>query len=212
MATTLDRAIYLIDTKLGKDRLALDEKLTTPYKEYANDVSKHFFALENEGKICVTTYAQFGYWCFRFGMEFPDYFEYIICDEPQNLVVFSEMGQKEINDIPCHKWARWAIGRSVWTRKSNVIGITATPEPLERLHLPMNDIPIDRTNLHHYTETSVKKYASLKSVLETLNPGQRGGIYITNIDPMKEAETLLRARGHNPLLLWSLKNPDHKLT
>ena len=212
LASSFDRAIYLIDTKLGKDRLALNKKLTTPYKEYADDVSKHFFALENEGKICVTTYAQFGYWCFRFGMEFPDYFEYIICDEPQNLVAFSEMGQKEKSDIPCHKWARWAIGRAVWTGKSYVIGITATPELLERLRLPMNDIPIDRTNLHHYTEKCVRKYASLESVLETLNPNQRGGIYITNITPMIEKEALLRARGHNPLLLWSLKNTDHKLS
>ena len=212
LATTFDRAIYLIDTKLGKDRLALDTRLTTPYKEYADDVRRNFFALDNEGKICVTTYAQFGYWCFRFGMEFPDYFEYIICDEPQNLVVFSEMGQQNINDIPCHKWARWAIGRAVWTGKSHVIGITATPDPLERLKLPMNSIPIDKTNLHHYTEKSIKKYASLESVLETLTPNQNGGIYITNIDPMEEHAKLLRAHGHNPLLLWSMKNEEHKLS
>jgi len=212
MASSFDRAIYLIDTKLGKDRLSKEEKLTIPYKEYANDVSKHFFALENEGKLCVTTYAQFGLWCYRWGMEFPDYFEYIICDEPQNLVNFSEIGQKDPEAIHVHRCARIAICRAVRNGLSCVVGITATSEPLKKLGIPMKTIPIDKTNLHHYTEKQVNSYASIQSALENIQIGQRGGIYIKHIKPLKKAEEFLRARGHNPLMLWSLSNEDHPLS
>ena len=212
LASSFDRAIYLIDTKLGKDRLSKEEKLTVPYKEYANDVSKHFFALENEGKICVTTYAQFGLWCYRFGLDLPDYFEYIICDEPQNLVNFSEIGQKDPDAIHVHRCARTAICRAVRNGLSCVVGITATSEPLKKLGIPMKTIPIDKTNLHHYTEREVNSYASFSSVLESIQIGQHGGIYVKHIRQLKEAGEILRARGHNPLMLWSLSNEDHPLS
>lgn len=212
MASSFDRAIYLIDTRLGKDRLAIDEKLTTPHKAYADNVSKHYFSVENDGKLCVTTYAQFGYWCYRFGLDFPDYFEYIICDEPQNLVNFSEIGQKDPEAIHAHKCARIAICRAVRACFSYVIGITATPEPLKKLGVPMNDIPIDRTNLHHYVEKRKILYASQQSALDSIQLGQRGGIYIKHVEPIIRAGDILKARGHNPLMLWSLKYEKHPLS
>ena len=56
--------------------------------------SKVLELYEDDDKVCVTTYAQFGYWC----AQYPNYaenYEYIICDEPQNLVNFSEIGKNE---------------------------------------------------------------------------------------------------------------------
>lgn len=212
LASSFDRAIYLIDTRLGKDRLALDTRLTTPHKTYADNVSRHYFSVENDGKLCITTYAQFGYWCYRFGLNFPDYFEYIICDEPQNLVNFSEIGQKDPEAIHTHKCARIAICRAVWVGLSYVIGITATPAPLTKLGIPMKDIPIDRTNLHHYVEKRAVPYASFQSALDSIQLGQRGGIYIKHVEPIISAGDILRARGHNPLMLWSLKYEKHPLS
>lgn len=212
LASSFDRAIYLIDTKLGKDRLAKEEKLTVPYKEYANDVSKHFFSLENEGKLCVTTYAQFGIWCYRFGLDFPDYFEYIICDEPQNLVNFSEIGQKDPNSIHTHRCARIAICRAVNMGLSYVVGITATPNPLKKLGIKLMDIPIEETNLHHYTEKQVIPYANFDSALMSIQPGQKGGIYNKHVKPLIKAGDYLRAHGYNPLMLWSLSNTDYPLS
>lgn len=153
LASSLDKAIYLIDTKLGKDRLAKDDKLTTPYYGYDDDVDYgHFFGLDTDGKLCVTTYAQFGFWCAKHSIDFPSFFEYIICDEPQNLVNFSKIGCKKKTDINFHCIAKTAIERACWMEYGKVIGITATPKPLEELSIIPNFIPIDRSNLHHYTE------------------------------------------------------------
>lgn len=213
LASSLDKAIYLIDTKLGKDRLAKDEKLTTPYYGYAEDVDYgHYFGLDSDGKLCVTTYAQFGFWCANHGIDFPSFYEYIICDEPQNLVNFSEIGCKSKADTNYHRIARTAIDRACWMGDAYVIGITATPKPLAKLSAIPMLIPVDRTNLRHYTETQTISYASFQSALESIKVGQRGGIYIKHIQPIIKAGDFLRARGFNPLMLWSTENKDHPLS
>lgn len=213
LASSLDKAIYLIDTKLGKDRLAKDEKLTTPYSDYAEEVDYgHYFRLDTDGKLCVTTYAQFGFWCANYGIDFPSFYEYIICDEPQNLVNFSEIGCKSKKDINYHRIAREAIDRACWMGDTYVIGITATPKPLEKLSALPKFIPIDKTNLRHYTEAKTIPYASLQSALESIRVGQRGGIYIKHIRDIEKAGMFLRARGFNPLMLWSTSNEDHPLS
>lgn len=213
LASKLDKAIYLIDTKLGKDRLGMDSRLTTPYVGYADDVDyAHLFGLETDGKLCVTTYAQFGFWCYRFGRDFTDHYEYIICDEPQNLINFSEIGKKKPTDIPTHRIAREAIDRACWIEKSIVVGITATPEPLNKLSALRKTIPIDRTNLHHYTEKKIIPYASFNSLLENIELGQKGGIYIQHVQPIIRAGKILKARGFNPLMLWSTEYEKTPLT
>lgn len=215
LASNLDKAIYLIDTKLGKDRLITQksDEMILPYVGYADDVDyAHLFALENEGKLCVTTYAQFGYWCYRFGADFPSYYEYIICDEPQNLINFSEIGKKYATDIPTHSFARQAIDRACWMGDAYVIGITATPEPLNKLSALKKFIPVDKTNLHHYIETQTIPYASINSLLENIELGQKGGIYIQHVQPIIRAGKILKARGFNPLMLWSTDYEKNPLT
>lgn len=97
-----------------------------------------------------------------------------------------------------------AICRAVWCAKTCIVGITATPKPLEKLGVPLLPIPIDRTNLHHYAEGQVIPYASLPAILADIKPGQRGGIYIKHVQSLIKAGDYLRERGHNPLMLWSL--------
>ncbi len=213
LASKLDKAIYLIDTKLGKDRLGLDKRLTTPYIGYADDVDyAHLFRLDTDGKLCVTTYAQFGYWCHRFGFDFADHYEYIICDEPQNLVAFSKIPKKNKSDIPTHRIAIDAINRASWIGDTYVVGITATPEPLEELSAIKKRIPVDTTNLHHYTEKQVVPFANLDTALDSIELGQRGGIYIKHVQPIIRAGNILRVRGHNPLMLWSTDYEKNPLT
>ena len=144
-------------------------------------------------KVCVSTYAQFGAWC----MKHPDFeqnFEYIICDEPQNLVNFSEIGkyrEGEI-DIPVHKIARAAICDAVNRSNVMVVGITATPKPLEKLACELYEVPIDRTNLRHFTENKQIPYASIDSALAHIEMGMRGGIYMTRVRPMISIGNRLR--------------------
>lgn len=213
LASKLDKAIYLIDTKLGKDRLGLDKRLVTPYVGYADEVDySHLFRLDTDGKLCVTTYAQFGYWCHRFGIDFANNYEYIICDEPQNLVNFSEIGLKKKTDIPTHRIAREAIDKACWMGDTYVIGITATPKPLEKLSAMKKFIPVEKTNLHHYIEKQTVPYASINSLLENIELGQKGGIYMQHVQQIIRSGKILEARGFNPLMLWSTDYEKNPLT
>ena len=67
-----------------------------------------------------------------------------MCDEPQNLVNFSEIGKWRPGevDIDVHKCARRAICDAVNCGKVMVTGITATPKPLEKLACDLKCVPI----------------------------------------------------------------------
>ena len=203
LASAPKKAIYLIDTKLGKDRLSRESGLTMPCYFYPDAIDKHFGFFENDNKVAVTTYAQFGYWCSCYN-NFAERFEYIICDEPHNLVLFSEMGKKLGQNIDVHKMARSAICDAVNNGNVMVVGISATPKPLEKLACKLKDIPIDRSDLRHYTEREIIPYASINSILTQIPTGRRGGLYVKHVQPMIRFGNILRERGFKPLLIWSL--------
>ena len=196
LASKLDKAIYLIDTKLGKDRLSLDSRLTTPYVGYADDVDyAHLFGLETDGKLCVTTYAQFGFWCYRFGRDFTDHYEYIICDEPQNLINFSEIGKKKPTDIPTHRIAREAIDRACWMGDSYVVGITATPEPLNKLGALKTLFPLIKQTFITTQRRKLSLTRVLIPCLRTLNSDKEVGFIYSMFSHLSGQERLLRREG-----------------
>ena len=164
-------------------------------------------------RVCVTTYAQFGSWCKRYP-RFEERYEHILCDEPQNLVNFSEIGKykKDEVDINLHKIARAAICDAVNRGNVTVTGITATPKPLEKLKCGLFCVPIDRTDLRHFVEGNVIHYTNLDTVLGEIKLGMRGGIYMKRVKPMIALGEELRQRGHNPLMLWSLSNEEYPLS
>ena len=203
MASSPKKAIYLIDTRIGKERLSLLPELTTPYYAYPESIARRDGFFEDDDKVAVTTHAQFGYWCSRYPA-FAERFEYIICDEPHNLVLFSEMGTKDKSDIPVHKYARANICAAVRNGNVVVVAISATPKPLEKLECELKDIPIDRTDLRQYDEKEIIRYARIEDVLVSVPLGKRGGLYVKHVQPMKKYAEILRARGFNPLLIWSL--------
>ena len=203
LASAPRKAIYLIDTRLGKDRLSHEEGLIAPCHFYSGSIANNDGFFEGDKKIAVTTYAQFGYWCTCYN-NFAERFEYIICDEPHNLVLFSEMGNKYGQSGDIHKVARSAICDAVKRGNVMVVGISATPKPLEKLDCELKDIPIDRSELHHYTEKTIIPYASINSILTQIPLGKRGGLYVKHVQPMLRFGDILRERGFNPLLLWSL--------
>jgi len=211
LASSPKKAIYLIDTRLGKERLGLLPELTTPYVCYSEAIANDSGFFENDKEVVVTTYAQFGVWCDRYP-GFAEKYEYIICDEPHNLVLFSEMGQKDKRDIPYHKIARAAIEAAVNNGNVIVVAISATPKALMKLACPLKEIPIDKSDLRHYTEKNTIPYARIEDALEAVPLGQRGGLYVKHVGPMKKFAEILRGRGFNPLMIWSENNKDHILT
>lgn len=211
LASSPRKAIYLIDTRIGMERLSQNSQLTTPSFAYDEAIIENFGFFENDGKIAVTTYAKFGYWC-ALHPNFALRYEYIICDEPHNLVLFSQIGTDRPSEIDAHKEARRAICDAVNSGKVTVVGISATPKPLEKLDCPLKSIPIDRENLHHYTERETVQYGNIDVLLNEIPLGKRGGLYVKHVRPMKKYAEILRARGLNPLMIWSDKSEKHILS
>lgn len=216
LASAPRRAIYLIDTHLGNERLAQHNKkeLAMPSPFYAESIALSDSSWADDvSRVCVTTYAQFGSWCRQYP-RFEERYEHILCDEPQNLVNFSEIGKwtSDEVDVNLHKIARQAICDAVNRGNVTVTGITATPKPLQKLKCDLYCVPIDRSNLRHFTENHEIHYSDLNAILDKIKLGMRGGIYMARIKQMKPVGKLLRERGHNPLMLWSLSNKDHPLS
>ena len=200
MASHPYKALYLIDTKNGCQRIANEKGLTLPChyygEEIANEKKLHEF---DKNKVVVTTYAKFGVWCSQYP-NFADHFEVIFCDEVHNLVQFASFSD-EGNFTAV---ARDSICAAVKRGRTLFVGITATPDFLSSLRCPQYFVPVDASQLRHYTEENVIHYASINQLLRNLSPNQCGAIYVSRVTQMIEFERIARECGHSPICLWSL--------
>lgn len=210
LASSPKKAIYLIDTRIGKERLSRENKMASACVFIDDPEKNNLVYLPNDEKIVVMTYALFGLCCSQIP-NFAAQFEVIICDEPQNLVLFSKIGTKNATDIPFHKIARSHICETVRNGKVLVVAITATPKPLEELDCELKSIRIDRTDLRKYEERQIIHYARPEDVLNAIPLGKRGGLYVKHITPLVRYADILRDRGFHPLMLWSTTNSAHPL-
>ena len=210
LASSPYKALYLIDTISGCQRVANDEsrKLSNPCVFYDTDIVKGGFDFEfDKSKVVVTTYAKFGVWCSLYP-DFCDHFEVIVCDEVHNLVQFAAFGDQ----FNFTATARDRICAAIRRGKTLFVGITATPEYLTKLRCPQYFVPLDISRLHHYTENKVVRYASIRQLLRNLPPHLRGAIYVTRVTTMIELEQIARECGFNPICLWSLSHKEHRMT
>ena len=208
LASSPRKALYLIDTRNGCERLSQEEKLTTPYMWYPETIARNGFNAEAiEDKVVVATYARFGMWVSQFP-NFADNFEIIICDEAHNLVQFAAFSpEPNVASI-----ARNAIRDAVIKGKTKVIAITATPDFLKRLKCPKKEIYVDKIRLRHYTEKQIVRYASINQLIELIPTNMIGGLYVSRVSQMLTFETHARECGRNPICVWSLSNTDHLMT
>ena len=208
LASSPRKALFLIDTQNGSLRLAQNEALTLPYAFFAETAGRSITWGElPPEKIVVTTYAQFGVWV-KDNPDFAASFEVIICDEAHNIVVFPNYSpQPNFASI-----ARDAICEAAANPNIIVVGITATPEPLEKLRCPIYQVPIDAAELRQYENQSVLRYSSLQHTLENLPQGKVGMLYVSHIRKMKECAEIAAAAGHHPICVWSATNEEHPMT
>ena len=199
LASSPSKALYLIDTKNGCRRIANEKGMALPCLFYESTLNSSFpYKDFDETKVVVTTYAQFGAWCAR-EPHFADNFEVIICDEAHNIVQFSYFG--EIVNFAAT--ARDNICAAVWRGKALVVGITATSDFLKHLLCPITLVPVNTSNLKHYTENRHINYASIHQLLRQMPTDQRGALYVAGVQQMKELAAIARECGHNPLCIWS---------
>jgi len=205
MASSPRKALFLIDTHNGNERLARLDALTMPYVFFELCAKNaRFPSTEVEhNKIVITTYAQFGVWV-QNDPGFAANFEVIICDEAHNIVVFPTYSPQ-----PNYaSMARDALCRAAQSGKTLVVGMTATPKPLKNLNCPINCIPIDTSVLRQYENRHIIKYSSLRQILEGLPLDTRGALYVPHIHMMKEYEEIAIAAGRKPICIWSASNKD----
>lgn len=208
LASSPRKALYLIDTRNGCERLSQEEKLTTPYMWYPETIARNSFNSEAiDDKVVVATYARFGMWVSQFP-NFADNFEIIICDEAHNLVQFATFSP-EPNYASI---ARNAIRDAVIKGKTKVIAITATPDFLNRLKCPRKEIYVDKSRLRHYTEKQIVRYASINQLIEQIPINMIGGLYVSRVSQMLKFESHARECGRKPICVWSLSNTDHLMT
>ena len=208
LASSPRKALFLIDTQNGNLRLAQNKALILPYAFFVETTGRSITWGElPPEKIVVTTYAQFGVWV-KDNPDFAANFEVIICDEAHNIVVFPNYSpQPNFASI-----ARDAICEAAANPNIMVVGITATPEPLEKLHCPKHIVPIDATELRQYENHSIQPYSSLRHTLENIPCGKVGMLYVPRITMMKDCAAIAAAAGHNPICVWSAANEDHPMT
>lgn len=210
LASSPRKALYLIDTSSGRDRLANNEHLTRPYvffEVYASYTSFPVPEGEIPDKVVVATYAKFGMWVAE-NSAFASYFEVIICDEAHNLVEYCRY-KSEPNPTSI---ARDALYQAVRGGKTMVIAMTATPDALEKIKCPQHTIPIDTSELRQYENHNVVRYASLKGLIQNLPRHQTGAIFTIQVKQMIELADLAASCGRKPLCIWSPNSKDHALS
>ena len=205
------RAIYLIDTRLGMERLGNNAALTKPYALYfetAGCKNAAFLSEPEHDKVVVTTYAQFGVWVDQ-EPDFASRFDVIICDESHNLVNFANIPAQG-NEINYTKRALQAIGQAAQADAPLVVAISATPDKTSEI-APIYDVPIDDTDLRRYTIEKTQ-YVVPDQFLQHLPEGKIGVIYHTHITSMIKTCDTLKTLGRKPVCIWSLSSPDHPIT
>ena len=208
MASSSSRVLYLIDTTAGCQRIGNEKSMILPHPFYGDDTANERTLTETDKtKIVVATYARFGVWCSQYP-NFSDHFELIICDEVHNLVQFATFSD-ESNYTAV---ARESICAAVVRGKTMFVGITATPDFLKKLRCPQYYVPLDTSELRHYTEGNIIHYASIKQLMRQLPTSQRGALYVSRVTQMKECANIARECGYNPICLWSPSNEKHEMT
>ena len=204
------KALYLIDTSSGRDRLEKNEYLTRPYVFFEVYTSYTSFPIpegEIPDKVVVATYAKFGMWVAD-NPNFATNFEVIICDEAHNLIEYCRY-KSEPNPTSI---ARDALCRAAKGGKTLVIAMTATPDLLEYMNCPQHIIPIDTSELRQYENHSIVRYASIKGLIQNLPLQQIGAIFTIQVKQMIELADLAASCGRKPLCIWSPNSKDHALS
>ena len=210
LASSPRKALYLIDTSSGRDRLANNEHLTLPYVFFEVYTSYTSFPIpegEIPDKVVVATYAKFGMWVAD-NPAFASYFEVIICDEAHNLIEYCRY-KSEPNPTSV---ARDALCQAVRSSKTLVVAMTATPDALEHMKCPQYTIPIDTSELRQYENRNVVHYASFKGLIQNLPLQQIGAIFTIQVKQMIELADLAASCGRNPLCIWSPNSQSHPLS
>lgn len=204
----LHNVVYLIDTINGKEQIVRNYNAISEYYRWSQEIEEGGMWFDPDNHVVVLTYAKFGLLCSKH----PDFykkFSYIICDEIHSLLRFQHFSQ-----MPnYHSVARGALELAVKYSEATVIALTATPATIrDGFNAPALEIPIDQKELLQYEVKETVGYVNLYSVLSQVDIGTVGLCYISRIHKMIEFEKQAKEMGFSPVCIWSINNPDYKMT
>lgn len=204
-----ERCLYLIDTTNGE--LRIQENIV---KEAAKEaIERHAYAFydyntklmwgedQSIEKMPVMTYAGFGAEVRKNEGKFHWLdFDYIICDEMQNLVDYQRFNDRSVN----LQVAESALRTIAAEKETKIVAMSATPEKIrKRFGELCYDVRFDRSELRELqTFASVPYSCKVEELLEA-NKGKTGILYVTEIERMKHYIEYANSIGYRANGFWS---------
>lgn len=200
--------VYLIDTINGKEQILQNYNAISEYRNWHKEVEAGGIWFDPNSNVVVITYAKFGVLLDR-NPNLYEHFSYIICDEIHSLLKFQYFCKRP----NYHSLARAGLERAVKAGNSVVIALTATPNAIyKEFHAPATEIPIDQSDLIQYQIAQTVGYTNLAFVLSEVDVDSVGLCYLSRISQMIAFEEEAKKAGFSPVCIWSINNPDHKMT
>lgn len=212
--TDKHRMVYLIDTINGKEQLLRSEQ-TTYYDKDWQEIVNSGIVYFGEKKVVVMTYAKFGVLAERYP-KFGFDFELILCDEIHNLIRFNTFTQSNPTDKRWHAIARTRIEEIIRkSKKTKVIGLSATPERAEREFssnfVPVYKVTVD-SDVRQFETKADYSYSNLEYLINSMPKGKIGLVYVAHIRQMKRLVELTKGKGLRSVAIWSINNKDYPMT
>ena len=204
-----EKVLYLIDTTNGE--LRLQQNILTISRQnyvladYASGRLFGEFADDARDRMPVMTYAGFGSEIRSSGHAFWEKFEYIVCDEMQNLVRYQSYGDRtllQLVEITLRSIA--AKGRT------KIIALSATSQKIrERFGVLCHDVAFDSDDLVQYETAETISYTGVEAIL-LQSLGQTGILYTQSVADMIKYINFARENGIRADGFWSLKPETQK--
>lgn len=226
-----ERILYLIDTTNGELHIQRNIVSVNRDEYYFYDYGTTHTWGESIGgehvrnKMPVMTYAGFGSEMRNHFGAFPwERFDYIVCDEMQNLVRYQKYKKKKTEEEKKTKEkesedkeeniylaaAEDALRAVARLSKIKIVALSATPQKIRKHFGELcYDVPFDRSDLHSLeTFNTIPYECTLSSFLKTgippANSHQTGIIYVTEIATMKQIFKYCLENGIHANGFWSI--------
>lgn len=200
------KILYLIDTTNGELRIQRNIlsvcRQTYSFYDYGRKSVWGERSEAAENNMPVMTYAGFGAEVRYNGNRFPwDKFDFIICDEMQNLVNYQRFKKGSINV----EAAENALRRVAAAGRSKIIAMSATPQQIrERFGELCYTVPFDRSDLRQLeTQEEIPYCGSVEEILLQYK-GQTGILYASKISQMKKYIEFANENGIRANGFWSV--------
>ena len=211
-AGSSERCLYLIDTTNGEmsiQRNTLTEAIgREPYAFYDYNTKHVWGEDESIGRLPVMTYAGFGSEVRKVnsGFRWFDY-DYIICDEMQNLVDYQRFNERSTNLEAAEDALRAICAEGTTT----IVAMSATPQKIrERFGTLCHEVSFDRTDLVSLCTDSIVPYKErVKDLLLKLK-GKTGILFTTNVEDMIDFIDFANSKGIRANGFWSVSEATQK--